>query len=108
MEREKELLTLVQAISDQKSKETEVHWTVKVFGGVIISVSAIVLIGAFQSVFQSIAECNRTIHQQSLLMQPKENMKPLWENIKDMKAEIKTLERQNRDLQHEVQRLKIK
>jgi peptidoglycan hydrolase CwlO-like protein len=101
-----DVVSLIQTVIDNQQKDKDVHWTVKIFGSVVVSVAAIVIIGAFQTAFQSISDCNKSIQQQSSLMQTKESTKPIWENLKEIRAELKALEQQNRDLQNEIQRLK--
>jgi Tfp pilus assembly protein PilN len=111
-----DLLAIVQAAVDKKDKEHDVHWSVKVFGGTLVSVVAIVFIGLFQGIYQNISECR---NQTSLMLQKSEyemRVKPMWENIRELnkdkneltalKERVRLLEQQNRDLIFELQKVR--
>ncbi len=115
-----DLITIVQAAVDQKDKEKDVHWSIKVFGGALLSVIAVLLIGAFQSAFSGISDCQRSIQQQSSVLFTKDEYnlrtKPLWDAVKDNSAQkieiaalrerVKLLEQQVRDLNVDLQKLR--
>jgi cell division protein FtsB len=115
-----DIIAFVQSAVDQKEKERDVHWTVKVFGGALLSVTAIVVIGAFQSAFQSINECQKSLQQQSSTVLSKDEYnirtKAVWDSLKDcgaqkteiaaLKERVKLLEQQVRDLNMDLQKLR--
>ncbi len=111
-----DILTIVQAAVDKKEKEKDVHWTIKVFGGALVSVVAVVVIGTFQTAFQSIGECQKSL--QTVVTKDEFNLrtKSLWDSVRDFNAQkteiaaikerVRLLEQQNRDLQIDLQKLR--
>ena len=120
--RSEEMVAIIQAAVEKQEKERDVHWTVKIFGGALVSVCAIVVIGAFQSAFQGINDCQKTIQQQSTTILSKDEyngrIKSVWEAIKDcnaqksdvaaLKERVKILEQQLHDLNSDFQKTKEK
>jgi len=104
-----ELLTLINAVVEAKEKGRDTHWTVKVFGSAILSIVALVVLGAFQSAFQGIKDCNDGMRNQIGKFVSKEDynnrVQSIWGGIKECqqdraelaaaKERLKTLETQN-------------
>lgn len=119
-----DILTVVQTAIDKKEQERDVHWSVKVFGGALLSVVAVVVIGAFQSAFQGINDCQKSIQQQTSAVVPKDEFntrfKTMWDSVKEatrdnevqkteiasLKERVKLLEQEVRDLRSDLQKLR--